>query len=691
MSDLMMRTALSWLLTYALHSTIFLLAALIVARRFTTSAPVRDFTWKLALVGGLVTATAQVASGVHPAGSFALSRNAPPAAAASRRAKDAPVGITAGRGATAAAETPVELEAFDAPAASAPPVPPGPQATTRDIAWWAVLAWALVAFALAAAYLARRLMLAGRLTVRRSLTDGPMPSMLDALRRAYGHRAAVRLSAASTISSPVAFGLGEICVPEAALTDLDEEQQRGLLAHELAHLARRDPLWLDAASLVERVFFFQPLNRVARAELQRNAEYICDDWAAQHHGSGEPLARCLARVAEWIEAAPLGVPVAGMAEQRSLLVTRISRLLEGNTVKLRLSRMTQVVTAVVVVAVVVAAAPGVQRVIPDAQGARGTPGGGATDGVLAGVSRVTGVGPVSVEVPSIVLTTNGRAVVADSAVVQALIERLKDKDAGVRAAAAQSLGNLRARRAVPALLELVTDADREVRGKVAEALGELQDERAIASLTKLLSDESPEVRERALNGLGEFEHDVPVSAILPILADPRAEVRGRAAELLGRSGDRAASAPLQKLLKDSHADVRRAAIEALINLKDASAAGTVRGFLSDDEASVRMTSMRYLREMRVPVGDEVILKAMGDVSAEARETAIEWAHEQQSPAFIAPLRKLLDDDAPSVREAAVDALSEIRGTAARDALRAALNSKDAKVRRAAAAALGDRP
>ena len=37
-----------------------------------------------------------------------------------------------------------------------------------------------------------------------------------------------------------------------------------MLAHELAHLARRDPLWLAFASVVERVFWIQPLNRIAR-------------------------------------------------------------------------------------------------------------------------------------------------------------------------------------------------------------------------------------------------------------------------------------------------------------------------------------------------------------------------------------------------------------------------------------------
>src|SRR6185503_12101247 len=138
-----------------------------------------------------------------------------------------------------------------------------------------------------------------------------------------------RLTCTSRISSPIALGVNEICVPDIALTDLDADQQRSLLAHELAHLARRDPIWLGVASLIECVLWIQPLNRVANRQIATSAEFLCDDWAVSRTGSGVPLARCLAQVAEWIQASPLGVPVAGMAEERSLLVSRVARLVDG--------------------------------------------------------------------------------------------------------------------------------------------------------------------------------------------------------------------------------------------------------------------------------------------------------------------------------------------------------------------------
>src|SRR5258708_781732 len=117
------------------------------------------------------------------------------------------------------------------------------------------------------------------------VTAAPLAARLAALQRTTGCRRRVHLTMARTISSPVALGLSEICVPELALSELGVEQQRSMLAHELAHLARRDSLWLAGASLIERFFFFQPLNRLARRELETTAEFFSDEWAMRKTGS----------------------------------------------------------------------------------------------------------------------------------------------------------------------------------------------------------------------------------------------------------------------------------------------------------------------------------------------------------------------------------------------------------------------
>jgi HEAT repeat protein/beta-lactamase regulating signal transducer with metallopeptidase domain len=702
-------TVLAWLLTYAIHSTVLLGLAWLIARRAPTAPAVRDFAWKVALVGGIVTATAQTQLGVRPAGSVAIAGSGVAAAApqaprdndtTTAIERDDRVGVVADfNDVKRRAHELTDVTILDTAVASVGVSTTTPATSGLSGGTIAVAAWAAIALLLSMFWLARRLILLGRLGDRRVVTEGSLPDILTSLRQSVRHTGRIRLTSSSTISSPVALGVGEICVPDAALTDLDAEQQRGLLAHELAHLARRDPLWLDAASLLERVFFFQPLNRVARREFQQVAEYLCDDWAAARTGSGVPLAKCLARVAEWIQASPLGVPVAGMAEQRSLLVTRIARLIEGKAPASPVPKFAFGGVAVVMLTAMVAAAPGVQDgTLPPPAPLRP-----ARAPKLAGPTQppMTGPGPVIAglrlgRTPRAdrlvgVLTEDRARLPEDTGVVDALVERLKDSDAGVRRAAAQSLGNLHSRRAVTALIAVLDDRDREVRSAAANALGNIEDSRAVGPLQLLIKDPSADVREQALGALSNLAHeDMPTGPIVNALRDSKAAVRERAAQLLGRIGDHSAVGPLTAALHDLSADVRSQAIDALREIKDPTAASAITGALKDDHPNVRRSALGALREMRVPISEKVMIDALDDPNAEVRSEAVQLAGERPSLALVPVLKQMLSDPSSDVRVEVVSALGEIGDPTAREGLRTALKSKDARVRQRAAEVLGDR-
>ncbi|HET7790857.1 MAG TPA: M56 family metallopeptidase, partial [Gemmatimonadales bacterium] len=491
MSTPLSTTLFAWLLTYSIHSTVLLGIAWAVTRRARLDPAASDLLWKVALLAGLVTGTIQsrLAIASHTAVTLHVAAMTPgsrPGSAADTALASGTAGSRPGLAtdtalASGTAGSRPGLATDTALASATPGSRPGLAA--RWLPLVLVLLWGVIALASCLYYVARRLILVGRLADRRAVADGPLATTLAELQRTTGYRRRVELTMARTISSPVALGLSEICVPELAI-ELGAEQQRSMLAHELAHLARRDSLWLLSASLIERFFFFQPLNRLARRELETTAEYLSDEWAMRKTGSAVSLAKCLATVAEWIQASPLGVPVAGLAERRSLLVSRIARLLDGKLPASAASRRGWAAVATLAVAATVAAAPHVSSpaspvTVNRVAGADSTssrvPASGPKSSPSAPVSRAQSSAPG----PLSATRREGTATAEqDTTVVKALIARLKDDNASVRAAAAHSLGQLGDARAVLPLIDVLADSDGEVRSNAVDALAELDDPRA---------------------------------------------------------------------------------------------------------------------------------------------------------------------------------------------------------------------
>jgi hypothetical protein len=162
------------------------------------------------------------------------------------------------------------------------------------------------------------------------------PSAICAVKLVDRH---VLLTLSDRLTSPVALGHDEICLPARALSELDPIRMESILAHELAHLVRRDPSWLTIARVIEAVLFFQPLNVLVRRRMQEAAEFASDAWASTRVARPRVRAHGLARVAEWSSGAPR-LPVPAMADGQGLegqgpgrrgavLVRRVERLTTG--------------------------------------------------------------------------------------------------------------------------------------------------------------------------------------------------------------------------------------------------------------------------------------------------------------------------------------------------------------------------
>ncbi len=330
---------LSWLLTYAIHSTILLAIAAVAAWRFADRHAWVDLIWKVALVGPLVTASLHLdGSAVPLGGRWAM----PSATTASMRPIPTPAPAPAPIG-----ETPITQSTTVQPVISPPTVARSEsdtavpaaegrsrvgQAMVRRWPLAAAVAWLIIALVAVVKYGVRLRGVYRALGSGVPVTAADLIDTLDGLRNSANQSRSIRLTTSPICPVPLALAGRQIVVPERFLQELDPEQQRAALAHEMAHVARRDPEWRIAVEVLERALFFQPLNRLARARLCDSAEFLCDEWAVQHTQSPLALARCLSVVASWWSPADeLPAGVSAMARSDSAMVRRVTHILNEST------------------------------------------------------------------------------------------------------------------------------------------------------------------------------------------------------------------------------------------------------------------------------------------------------------------------------------------------------------------------
>ncbi|MDQ1832015.1 M56 family metallopeptidase [Massilia scottii] len=90
-------------------------------------------------------------------------------------------------------------------------------------------------------------------------------------------RRGLRVSETDAAISPMLTGLARphLLLPRH-LRSFSDEQQRLIVAHELTHWQRRDPLWLHAGMLLQTLFWFNPLLAVLTRRLNWAQELGCD-------------------------------------------------------------------------------------------------------------------------------------------------------------------------------------------------------------------------------------------------------------------------------------------------------------------------------------------------------------------------------------------------------------------------------
>jgi len=186
-----------------------------------------------------------------------------------------------------------------------------------------VLSTGALAIALVAAGVA-----ASRLVVRRRRLALAVGGRSDIGELTLATGETVRLSSSAELQSPVAFNRTEICLPDDVVREFPETHQRSLIAHEMAHLERRDPAWFAVTELIAALSAFQPLVHVVVRAFRRDVELICDETAVRRTNDQRSLISALALLASPFDPrSPLqgaataydGSPLVGRAERIATL------------------------------------------------------------------------------------------------------------------------------------------------------------------------------------------------------------------------------------------------------------------------------------------------------------------------------------------------------------------------------------
>ena len=111
---------------------------------------------------------------------------------------------------------------------------------------------------------------------------------------------AVDCRQSDAVAAPVVAGVRRpmIVVPADFESSLPQEERRMLLAHELAHLIRRDPWWNALQCLIETFLFWHPAVLWISRCIRHERELCADELAVRQMDDRQGLAHALGHLAE---------------------------------------------------------------------------------------------------------------------------------------------------------------------------------------------------------------------------------------------------------------------------------------------------------------------------------------------------------------------------------------------------------
>lgn len=152
---------------------------------------------------------------------------------------------------------------------------------------------------------------------------------LEAICRGIGIQKSVQLVESALVKMPMTIGHLKpvILFPLGLVTGLPRDQVEALLAHELAHISRRDYLVNIVQNLVDIIFFYHPGVRWISSHVRAERENCCDDIAVSVSGDSLNFAKALTNIQVTGHGLKHIEPAVAASGKRYGLLARVKRLL----------------------------------------------------------------------------------------------------------------------------------------------------------------------------------------------------------------------------------------------------------------------------------------------------------------------------------------------------------------------------
>jgi len=227
---------------------------------------------------------------------------------------------------------------------------------TVSLSWqgFALLAW-LAAVLVMILLLVQRAFFVRGLVAQSGSAGAEMLSIFEQCQDQIGFRGRTRLKSSQAVTSPSVCGLFRptILIPQGLVGQLKPQHLKSILLHELAHIKRGD-LWVSLVqTMLQIVYFYNPLLWVANAVIRRVREQAVDEMVlVAMSDEAEDYPGTLLNISKLAFNRPaLSLRLIGVVESKKALVNRIKHILSRpfpKTAKLGIAGILTLVIAAVV-------------------------------------------------------------------------------------------------------------------------------------------------------------------------------------------------------------------------------------------------------------------------------------------------------------------------------------------------------